>query len=139
MWTEVSTKSHKCCRQEHLFSPIPAQAHTVTIQMTERGERVIFLPLPLPTSCSYTSKPWKEPISQLHSVKPLAVVRCAQEPSRGSCHIPASYVRFPPSLPISQTSVQKGHFWCADSFPVQFIPGSVQDHYFILSLASLTL
>lgn len=33
------------------------------------------------------------------------------------CQIPASYVHFPPSLPISQTTIQKGHFWCADSFP----------------------
>lgn len=74
------------------------------------------LPLSLPAfSCCYTSKPWKEPISQLHKPPP-AVKICPREPFRGWCQIPASYVLLPPSLLISQTSTQKGHFWCADSF-----------------------
>lgn len=117
MWTEVSTKSQKCCRQEHLFFPIPAQAHTLTIQMTESGEQVIFLPLPLPTTCSYTSKPWKEPSSQPHlSVKSLAVVSMAESPSEACVKSQHPTCAFPHHCQLV-TSIQKGHFWCADSFP----------------------
>lgn len=84
VWREVSTMSHEGCRWWLSLSSIPAQACTVSVQMTEGGQQFIFLSLPLPIfSCYNTSKPWEEPISQLH--KPSPAVRHAPEsPSEAS-------------------------------------------------------
>lgn len=85
--------------------------------MTEGGEQVIFLPLPLPTfSCYYTCKPWKEPISQLH--KPLPAVRYVPEsPSKASVKSRHPTCSFPHRCQLVRHLHRRAFFWCGDSFP----------------------
>lgn len=105
--------------------------------MAEGGEQ-LFLFLPLPTfSCSYTPKPWKEPISQLY--KPPPAVRYAPEnPSEPSVKSQCPTCSFPHRCQLVRHIDRRAIFGALTASPVQFIPGSVHNHYFIPPLASIS-
>lgn len=101
-----------------LFPNPSASSYSDNPNDWKEGNRLFFFPCHCPPLDPTHLNPGRNlSVSFTYHSKPLAVVRYAREPFSGLCQIPASYVHFPPSLPISQTSTQKGHFWCADSFP----------------------
>lgn len=137
MWREVP-RAMKAAGNSDRF---PQSQHKLVtlVQMTGGGEQVLSLPLSLTTfSCYYTSKSWKEPISQLH--KPPPAVRYASEnPSEARVKSQRPTCSFPYHCQLVRHLHTRAIFGVLTACLVQFIPRSVHDHYFIPSLASLTL